>query len=118
MQAGLWRSHIAVAAWRDGENKLIERYRDLYIGMAAMFGIRLRYCYRWEQFNTAACAIAEGLTIRAPISPHVTGIRRNTALDGSEQEWTLSAVCFEALLRQFLEPDPDRALTTIDHEAG
>jgi len=129
----LWRSYIAVAAglmsrrdppaelvaaWRDGEHKLIERYRDLYIGMAAMFGFRLRYCYTWEQFNTATNALAEGLTIRAPISDHVTGIRRNTALDGTEQEWTLFAVCFEALLRQFFEPDPDNPLTTIDHETG
>ena len=106
------------AAWDEGEQRLIDRYKELYMTMAAMFGFRMRYCYTWEQFDTAAGAIAEGIALRVPISPHVTGIMRNTGPDGTEQEWTLFAVCFEALLRQFFEPDPDSPLTSIDHEVG
>jgi hypothetical protein len=117
--ASLWRCYVAVAAgltskrdvpdelrdaWVVGEERMVERYRELYSAMAALFGLQLRYCYTWEQFDTAAGALAEGLSIRANVNPHVVGIRRATGDGGAEQDWTLFAVCFEALLRQFFEP--------------
>ena len=117
----LWRCYVAAAAgltsravipddlraaWVAGEERMVERYMDLYSAMAELFGLRLRYCYTWEQLDTAAGALAEGLSIRSSVNPHVRGIRRATGPDGAEQDWTLFAVCFEGLLRQFFEPIP------------
>lgn len=84
----------------------------------------MRYCYTWEQFDTAAGAIAEGIALRVPISPHVTGIMRNMGPDGTEQEWTLFAVCFEALLASADAPDtparngPDSQLLAVPLVCG
>ena len=55
---------------------------------------------RLEQFDAAAGAIAEIIAVRVPVSSHVTGIMRNMGPDGTEQEWTLFAVCFEARYRR------------------
>lgn len=124
----LWQCYVAVAAglmsqehvdqrlldaWRIGEDRLVERYRDLYSTMAATFGLRLRAAYTYEQFDTAAAALAEGLTIRSSINPHTRGIVRPTGPDGGEQEWTLFAVCFEGLVRQFFEPVDDPPFTDL-----
>jgi hypothetical protein len=95
---------------------MVERYKDLYSAMAEMFGFRLRYCYTWEQFDTASGALAEGLSIRSGVNAHVTGIRRATGPGGEVQDWTLFAVCFEALLRQFFEPIPGVPETDLAHE--
>ena len=129
--AGLWRCYVAVAAglmskprvpgelreaWEVGEERMVARYKDLYAAMAAMFGLQLRYCYTWEQFDTAAGALGEGLAIRSSVNPHVRGIRRATGAGSAEQEWTLFAVCFEGLLRQFFEPVPGAPAIDVTHE--
>lgn len=127
----LWHCYIAVAAglmsgifvsdelresWIQGEAALVGRYKDLYLSMADLFGFQLRSCYTIEQFDTAAAALAEGLTIRSSINPHIRGIVRRTGPGGAEEEWTLFAVCFEGLVRQFFEPRNDVPLTSLEHE--
>lgn len=127
----LWHIYVAVAAglmsqdevpeellkaWADGEFALIERYKDLYRSMAELFGFRLRYCYTWEQFDTAAGALAEGLMLRSKVNPHLNGIIRKTGPNGEEQDWNLFGICFEGLIRQFFEPDDGEIETLIDHE--
>ena len=127
----LWRCYVAVAAglmskreiaaelreaWVIGEERMVERYKDLYSAMAALFGLQLRYCYAWEQFDSAAAALAEGLSIRASVNPYVRGILRATGSGGAEQEWTLFAVCFEGLLREFFEPIEGASPTDMAHD--
>jgi hypothetical protein len=131
--ARLWRCYVAVAAglmsrrdipdtlrkaWITGEERMVERYLELYRSMAELFGLQLRYCYTWEQFTTAAGALAEGLAIRAGVNPNVDSVRRRTGPDGTEQDWTLFAVGFEGLLRQFFEPIPGAPPIDVTHESG
>lgn len=116
LMSGMFVSAELASAWRAGEDALIERYKDLYLTMAELFGFRLRNCYTIEQFDTAAAALAEGLTIRTTINPHTRDILRQTGPNGEEQEWTLFAVCFEGLVQQFFEPIDDPPLIAIKHE--
>ena len=93
--------------WKAGERMLAERFIELYQGLTAMFGFRIRSVYTWEQFDAAVAGTAQGLALRRGLHDDVEPIARATGPDGADQEWSLFAVCLEALLRQFFEPDPD-----------
>jgi hypothetical protein len=129
----LWATYMAVAsslasmsrdqippdildAWQNGEDLLAARYKDLYSTMATMFGFRLRYCYTWEQFDVVAAALAEGLAMRARVNRHAW-VSRQTGPGGEAEDWSLFAIAFEGLIRQFFEPDPEAEFhSTLDHE--
>ncbi|MEM9464419.1 MAG: hypothetical protein AAGA90_03555 [Actinomycetota bacterium] len=129
----LWHSYVAIgtvalsqpsasealrAAWVKGDETTATRYLNIYSVLASMFGLRLRYCYSWPQFTTAVSAVSEGLMIRSNVREEVRVMERNTGPDGEAERWTLFAVCFEALIRQFFEPDGSGLLTDITHETG
>ena len=129
----LWRSYVALgtvalsqpsasaalrAAWEKGDESTATRYLNIYSVLASMFGLRLRYCYTWPQFTTAVSAVSEGLMIRSNVSEEVRETERLTGPDGEVERWTLFAVCFEALIRQFFEPDGSGIVTDIEHETG
>ena len=129
----LWRSYVALgtvalsqpsasaalrAAWEKGDESTATRYLNIYSVLASMFGLRLRYCYTWPQFTTAVSAVSEGLMIRSNVSEEVRVTERLTGPDGEAERWTLFAVCFEALIRQFFEPDDSGIVTDIEHETG
>ena len=129
----LWRSYVAIgtvalsqpsasaalqAAWVKGDEHTATRYLNVYSVLASMFGLRLRYCYTWPQFTTAVSALSEGLMIRSNVREDVRVMDRFTGPDGEAERWTLFAVCFEALTRQFFEPDDSGIVTDIEHEPG
>jgi len=103
-------------AQAQGDAYVAQRYRNLYLRVAELFGYQLRYCYSWEQFTTAVVAFARGLIIRANQTPETQGIERFTGPDNEAQEWTLFAVGLEALVRQFFEPVPGEQPTSLEHE--
>lgn len=129
----IWQSYVAImaavlsrrppdptleAAWRSAEQGGASRYLNLYTAMAQIFGLRLRYCYTWEQFATAVIALSEGMMVRSTALPHVRSLERVTGADGAPEDWNLFGVCFEALVHQFFDADPDGPATDFAHESA
>lgn len=103
-----------IEALERGAQIAAERYAPLYQGLAEMFGMRLRSGYTMEQFATIAGCLVEGLALRLPFSPHISGVQG--PYPGIE-EWDLFGVGFLGLLREFFEADPDVAHPTVlNHE--
>lgn len=130
----LWRSYVAIgtvalsqpsasdalrAAWAKGHETSTTRYLNVYSVLASMFGLRLRYSYTWPQFTTAVSALSEGLMIRSNVRDDMRIIERRSGPDDESERWSLFAVCFEALVNQFFEPDPDAEIVTdLSHESA
>ena len=76
-------------------------------GMAALLGMRVREPLTFRQLSVAAGALAEGCSLRQHVDPDLGVILQPTGPNGEDEEWTLFAIGLEALLMQFLEPDPD-----------
>ena len=97
-----------------GEREIARLFSDLYSGLSAMIGYELRPAYTIDQFSTAAAATVEGIAMRAPVSEETDGIMRPTGPDGVLEEWTLFAVAFEGLYRQFFQPvSPDEPFADL-----
>jgi hypothetical protein len=82
-------------------------WEGAYVALAALVGMRVREPLSMRQLTVAIGALAEGCALRQRVDPHLEGILRPTGPNGEDQEWTLFAIGLEALLLQFLEPDPD-----------
>ena len=92
----------------DGYEQFTKQLEEVYTGMAAMLGIRLREQFTQRQFTIMVEALAEGCGLRNRLDPSdMDGITRRTGPDGDEQEWTLFSIGLEGLLSQFFELDPD-----------
>jgi len=75
--------------------------------LAALLGFRVRQPWSMDHFSTAAIAIAEGCALRQMASGDVGMVTRPTGPDGQDQEWSPYATAMEALVNQYLEPDPE-----------
>lgn len=85
-------------------------YEARYGAAMAVLGLRMRAPFTVRQFAVAIDAFTEGCALRAGVDPTASHpIGRPTGPGGAEEEWTLFAVGLEALVRQFVEPDPARA---------
>ena len=92
----------------DGYNAFTLRFVELYAGMSALLGFRLRTGLSLRQFAIAAESLAEGCALRSRVDgSDMSGIVRPTGPDGPVREWTLFAVGLEALVVQFFQLDPD-----------
>ncbi len=95
-------------ALRRGSDAVTQRFERAYERMLSSFGFRLRAPLTLRQLTTATGALAEGCALRYGVDPASTRrIRRPTGPGGAEQEWTLFSVGVEALVRAFVEIDPD-----------
>jgi hypothetical protein len=98
------RIEVALAA---GYDAFTDRIADVYAALAALLGFRLREQFTLHQFAIAVDALGQGCGLRDRVDPSkMEGIVRATGPDGEMQEWTLFAVAFEGLVRQFFEVDP------------
>ncbi len=98
------RIEAALVAGHDAFNERIER---VYVSMTSLLGFRLRHPLTLRQFTTAADALGQGCGLRDRFdSREMEGILLPTGVDGQEQEWTLFAVAFHGLVKQFFELDP------------
>jgi hypothetical protein len=95
------------AALLEGYKGFTTLWEDAYAGLAALLGMRVRAPLTLRQLSVAVGALAEGCSLRQHVDPDLGVILRPTGPRGEEQEWTLFAIGLEALLIQFLEPDPD-----------
>ncbi len=95
----------ALAAGNDQFDQLIG---EVYEGLASLLGFRLREQFTLRQFSVAADCLGQGCGLRDRIDDsNMRGILRPTGPGGAQQEWTLFAIGFEALVHQFFELDPE-----------
>ncbi len=95
------------AALLEGYEGFTTLWEGAYAGLAALLGMRVKAPLTLRQLSVAVGALAEGCSLRQHVDPDLGVILRPTGPRGEDQEWTLFAIGLEALLIQFLEPDPD-----------
>ena len=95
------------AALLQGYGAVNKFWEETYAAVIELFGLRIRQPWTMRQFTIAATAYSEGCSLRQRIEGHTEVIVRPTGPNGEDQEWTLFAAGFEALVHQFFEPDPD-----------
>ncbi len=85
-----------------------ERIEGMYSALLSFLGFRLREGFTLHQFVVAADSLSQGYGLRDRIDSSVmVTIPRATGPGGEIQEWTLFAVAYEGLVRQFFELDPE-----------
>lgn len=91
-----------------GYDAFTDRLVEVYAGMAALLGFRLREQFTLHQLAMAADALGQGCGLRDRVDrSKMEGITRATGPGGAPQEWTLFAAAFEGLVWQFFEIDPE-----------
>ena len=103
------RRRLIRDALTDGLEAVTDVWEQLFAGICAHLGIRLRAPLTLRQFTTAVSAMVEGSALRQGGDPELAVIERPSGPDGSLQEWTLFGVSMEALALRFFEIDPDWA---------
>jgi hypothetical protein len=119
----LWISVVAMAmttrtpdlqariksALADGYMSVTKFWSRNFIALLGVLGLRIRHAFSIDQFSMAAIAFAEGCALRQLAIGHIEMMTLPTGPNGEEQEWSLYAIGLEALVHQFLEPDPEFA---------
>jgi hypothetical protein len=95
------------AALHEGYAAVTKFWEETYSALIELFGLRVRQPWTVRQFTMAVTAYSEGCSLRQRIDGTSEVIVRPTGPDGEDEDWTLFAVGLEALVQQFLEPDPD-----------
>jgi len=90
----------------EGYTHVYTFWSDQFLGLTQLLGYRTRPPWTLEQLTMSVTAFSEGCSIKQRISDHIEVMTRPTGPDGEDQEWTLFAVGLEALVNEFLEPDP------------
>jgi len=120
----LWISVVAMAtatAMPDQRERIKEALVDGYLSVSKFWsenfmvlidvlGVRFRRPWTMDQFSMAVIAYSEGCSLRQRTSDHIEMMIRPTGPNGEDQKWSLFAVGLEALVHQFLEPDPEFSL--------
>jgi len=116
----LWISVVAMAtattspeqqqriksALQDGYASVSRFWSENLALLIELLELRVRPTFTLDQFVLAVVAYSEGCSLRQRTGDHIEVLIRPTGPDGEDQEWSLFAVGLEALVHQFLEPDP------------
>ncbi len=95
------------AALAEGYTSVSKFWTENFIALSGVLGLRMRRPWTIEQFTRSVIAYSEGCSLRERTSDRVEMMIRPTGPNGEDQEWSLFAVGLEALVHQFLEPDPE-----------
>ncbi len=95
------------AAVADGYLAVTAFWSKNFLSLIDLLGFRIRHPWSMDHFSTAAIAYAEGCALRQLSSGEIEMMVRETGPNGEGQEWSPYATGMEALVHQFLEPDPD-----------
>jgi len=71
-----------------------------------ILGFRVREPWTVDDLAAASIALAEGCALRQLAEGDAPLVLRPTGPGGQDQQWSRFAVGFEALVNQYLEPDP------------
>lgn len=91
----------------NGYDSLAGFWEGTFQGLFGFLGFRVREPRTMRQLTDAILAWSEGHSIRQRVSGEIARLSLPTGPEGEIQEWTLFGVGLEALVLQFLEPDPD-----------
>jgi len=94
------------AAVADGYLSVTRFWTKNFQSLINLLGFRIRHPWSMDHFSTAAIAYAEGCALRQVASGEIEMVVRDTGPKGEGQEWSPYATGMEALVDQFLEPDP------------
>jgi hypothetical protein len=115
----LWISVVALAtngsehtsrvrdSLMEGYASVTKFWEENYGGFMDLLGLRFRAPWTMRQYTIAITALSEGYALRQHIEGKLESFTRPTGPDGALQEWTLFAAAMEALVLQFMEPDPE-----------
>ena len=95
------------AAVADGYLSVTKFWSKNFLAIIDLLGFRIRHPWSMDHFSTAAIAYAEGCALRQLSSGGIEMVVRETGPNGEGQEWSPYATGMEALVHQFLEPDPE-----------
>jgi len=99
------RIEAALVSGYDSFNRRIE---EVYAAITEYLGYRLREHFTLRQFTVAVDSLGQGCGLRDRVDDaHKRVVVRATGPGGADQDWTLFAVAFEAMVHQFFELDPD-----------
>jgi hypothetical protein len=99
------RARIA-AAVDEGYRAVAELWGANLRAVTGVLGFRVRTPWTFDDFATAAIALAEGCALRQLAGGDDGSVLRPTGPGGTDQTWSRFAVGFEALASQYLEHDP------------
>jgi hypothetical protein len=91
----------------EGYASVTKFWEENYGGFMDLLGLRFRAPWTMRQYTVAITALSEGYALRQHIEGRLESFTRPTGPDGALQEWTLFAAAMEALVLQFMEPDPE-----------
>jgi hypothetical protein len=91
----------------EGYASVTKFWEENYGGLMELIGLRFRAPWTMRQYTIAVTALSEGYALRQHIEGGVESFTRPTGPNGALQEWTLFAAAMEALVLQFMEPDPE-----------
>jgi len=94
-------------ALTNGLEGLASLWDEVFTGVCALLGIRVREPLTLRHFTVAVSAMVEGSALREGGQANLEVIVRPTGPQGEPQEWTLFGVCMEALALRFFEIDPE-----------
>ena len=97
------------ASLMEGYTSVSKFWNDNFARLVELLGLRIRQPSTMAQFTMAVIAYSEGCSLRQRTSDHIELMIRPTGPNGDDQEWSLFAVGLEAIVHQFLEPDPEFA---------
>ena len=95
------------AAVADGYLSVTRFWSRNFLFLIDLLGFRIRHPWSIDHFSTAAIAYAEGCALRQLPTGEIEMVVRATGPNGEAQEWSPYAAGMEALVHQFLEPDPE-----------
>jgi len=96
-----------VESFRATNERLTDRYIELYDAGMQVVGWRVRDGYTIRRVAATFSAIAEGMLLRHIVEPDALApIMRPCPLVGADVEWSMLAVSMDALVDYFGEPDP------------
>ena len=104
---GAGENNKLVDSFRITNQRLTDRYMDLYDAGLQFVGWQIHPAYSLRKVAATFSAIAEGMLLRQIAEPEeLRPIERLCPLVGTLVEWSMLAVAMDALVDIFGEPDP------------
>lgn len=105
LRAAAQGNPMLLHASRERSGDMALAFRNLYVGLLHRFRLRLRPGLTIDHLAAGMSALVDGFAVQTASGEH----HPELDLPGREEPWTLLAVCLQALVQHFTEPDVDDA---------